>query len=420
MLPELTLIKLFLSRDMWLEHSSKLSAADLPKELQPVWRVLENHFAANDEGLSTSDLSNRFFATVPTRDREYYAALFDNLARMDTPSADSCLQLINSIHINRLLREASIASYEASEGRKEVGVVLDTLKSIERLQEASRGLKIDSVDGSDPDFLDDDLERLIHTQKAKPGLRWRLNTLNQIFGSLRKGDFGFVFARPEVGKTTFLASEGSFMAEQLPDEHPLLHFNNEEQSDKVLLRYYQATLGIDLVELQRDIQGNLARYRQKVGNRIKMVNREAIHYRDVEKFCEKYEPGLIILDQIDKIHGFDNERDDLRLGTLYQWAREIAKKYCPVIAVCQADGSGEGQRWLTMTNVSLAKTSKQAEADWILGIGSVHDIGFENIRYLHASKNKLIGDEFSVPELRHAKTEVLIEPEIARYKDLLH
>ena len=138
----------------------------------------------------------------------------------------------------------------------------------------------------------------------------------------------------------------------------------------------------------------------------------------VEKVCKQYQPSLVIFDQIDKIHGFTNDREDLRLGQIYQWARELAKEYCPVIAVCQADGTGEGQKWLTMANVANAKTSKQAEADWIIGIGKIADSGYENLRFLHASKNKLMGDADSVPDLRHGKKEVLINANIARYEDI--
>jgi hypothetical protein len=134
--------------------------------------------------------------------------------------------------------------------------------------------------------------------------------------------------------------------------------------------------------------------------------------------CKEINPALIIFDQIDKVKGFDNDREDLRLGSIYIWARELAKSYCPIIGVCQSDVTGENKRWLTMDNVANAKTSKQAEADWILGIGCVHDEGLEFIRYLHASKNKLSGDEDSDNNLRHGKIEVKIQPDIARYSDL--
>lgn len=99
-----------------------------------------------------------------------------------------------------------------------------------------------TVQEDEPLFVTDDLEVLASEVLTTPGLRWRLKTLNEIFGSLRKGDFGFVFARPETGKTTFLASETTYMAEQLSDDAgPILWFNNEEQGNKVKIRCYQAS-----------------------------------------------------------------------------------------------------------------------------------------------------------------------------------
>ncbi len=72
-----------------------------------------------------------------------------------------------------------------------------------------------------------------------------------------------------------------------------------------------------------------------------------------------------------------------------------------------------------MANVADAKTSKQAEADFIIGIGKTADENTENIRYLNISKNKLYGDEDSDPSMRHARLEVLIQPELARYRDII-
>jgi hypothetical protein len=139
----------------------------------------------------------------------------------------------------------------------------------------------------------------------------------------------------------------------------------------------------------------------------------------VESICEKEHPALIVFDQIDKVVGFKADRDDLVLGAVYQWARELAKAYCPVIGVCQADGTAEGVKWLTMAHVANAKTSKQAEADFILGIGRSNDAGYEMVRHFAISKNKLVGDEDTLPDRRHDKWDVLIAPMIARYKDII-
>ena len=105
-------------------------------------------------------------------------------------------------------------------------------------------------------------------------------------------------------------------------------------------------------------------------------------------------------------------------GAIYQWGRELAKGFAPFVGVSQADGTAEGQKWLTMAHVANAKTAKQAEADWILGIGKTHDQDTEQVRYLAISKNKLIGDADTINEQRHGRFECLIRPEIARYADL--
>ena len=161
------------------------------------------------------------------------------------------------------------------------------------------------------------------------------------------------------------------------------------------------------------------RFTEGMDGNFLLVYQTQISQKFVECVCAKFKPSLIVFDQIDKIQSAANDREDLRLGSIYQWARELAKEYAPVIGVSQADGTGEGQKWLTMANVANAKTSKQAEADWILGIGKVNDPGYDAIRYLHASKNKLMGDEDSDPTLRHGRKEVIIDAHLARYRDIV-
>lgn len=71
-----------------------------------------------------------------------------------------------------------------------------------------------------------------------------------------------------------------------------------------------------------------------------------------------------------------------------------------------------------MIHVAEAKTAKQAEADWILGIGKTYDQGFEYTRFLNICKNKLTGDIDTDPGARHGQFMVLIKPEIGRYEDI--
>lgn len=407
---ENSVVKYLCKKENYTNTRSDIDIEDFAKEVQPIIRTIDAYFISVDEApdLTVDDLSNLYFSTHRAK-LEFYQGIFDALRNTDASDL-STVRLIDSLRRTRLLREVSIQAYEVSEGRGDYQQLVCKLEALK----APEG-ELNGTD-EDDDFVSSDLVEIINTSRAVAGLRWRSDSLNKRLGSLRQGNFGFVFARPETGKTTFLASEVTFMAAQA--EAPVLWFNNEQVGTEVMLRCYQSALGVDNIELLRDLEGNRKRYLDITRDNIKLKDSASIHFKQVEKLCERIKPSLIVFDQIDKLKGFDNDREDLRLGSIYIWARELAKSYGPVIGVCQADGSGEGQRWLSMANVANAKTSKQAEADWILGIGKVNDAGYDNLRFMHLSKNKLWGDEDSDPKLRHDRWEMLIEPEVGRYKDL--
>lgn len=332
------------------------------------------------------------------------SSFIDTISQSEV-SEDMVLDRVKTLQERSLAYDMALVAIDVSEGRKEASELFQMVSKFESTEQIE-----------DVTFVTDSLEELYNETVHTPGLRWRLTSLNKSLGSLRKGDFGFIFARPETGKTTFLASEITFFAEQC--ERPILWFNNEEQGNKVKVRLYQATLGVSLAELYSDRVRSEARFLEKTKGNIKLFDSATATRRQIEKICRDMKPALIIFDQIDKVKGFDADRNDLRLGAIYIWARELAKQYCPVIGVCQSDVSGEGKKWLTMDNVAESKTSKQAEADFIIGIGKTHDQGMEYLRYLHLSKNKLSGDEDTNPDLRHGRLECIIRPDIARYSEL--
>lgn len=416
MKPELSIIKLFLNHDAYTQYSTHLDAEDFPDDLRLIYRCLSSYHQTNEDDLHLQDLANLFFAHKP-KDKEYYEALFENLNSYN-PVEATVHELLKSIKESKLLKQLSLLAYEVDQKKKTKDTFLDLLQEYLKHQD-------EQEEEQDADvFVTDDLGELLSTAVKDPGLPWRLKCLNQSLGPLRRGDFGFVFARPETGKTTFLASEASHML--LHTENPILWFNNEEAGSKVKLRVYQAFFGVTLEELYGNVDHYSKLFKEQSQGRFKLLDSAQINRRDVEALCKKYNPGLVIFDQIDKLQGFDADREDLLLGRIYRWARELAKQYCPIIGVTQADGSGEGVRWLTMANVANAKTSKQAEADFILGIGCTQEQGWESVRFLNISKNKLIGTGIQstnggtppTSNNRHGKHQVFINPELARYSDI--
>lgn len=408
---ELSIVRHLCNKQFYETHRDQVKLEYLTKEVGPILLTLDGYFKSSDDvtDLSVDDLSNLFFST-PRSKVEYYTGVFEAL-RSNEASEDSTRKLIEGLQRAAKLRELSMLAYDASEGRRSLESVLELSSGL-----STNGGIDEDQDSELDDFVSTDLVEIVNKRRSMEGLRWRLGSLNQALGPLRKGNFGFVFARPETGKTTFLASEVTYMAGQT--SQPVLWFNNEQEGEEVVLYCYRAALGLTLTELHRDLVGNREKFHEVTKHNFRLKDSASISKSHVEKIVEKYGPSLVVFDQIDKIQGFDNDREDLRLGQIYIWARELAKKYAPVIGVCQADGTGEGQRWLTMANVANAKTSKQAEADWILGVGKVNEVGYENLRFMHLSKNKLPGGEDSRSEMRHGRWETLIDPERARFVDL--
>lgn len=253
---------------------------------------------------------------------------------------------------------------------------------------------------------------------ATGGLNWRLKELNVSLGPLRKGDFIIVAARPETGKTTFTASEASHMMTQLqPDEH-VIWINNEEASDKVMMRVIQAFHQVTSSDLFAHPKEYEEEFITAGGERFLILDDDS-GIKSVNKIAtlfKEFKPGLIIFDQLDKVHGFSQEaREDLRIGKLYEWARDVAKEYCPVIAISQVDGTGEGEKWIQMNQLRGSKTDKIGEADAIITIGKSNEPGMDLQRFIHVPKNKLFGGTDTLEAHRHGCFEVEIEPAKARY-----
>ena len=411
-LPERDFLVLLLQKDNYQSYFEYIDLGyikDTFKELSYLYSCIPEIHELLPGDVSLQGFQAYFFNKYPDLDKELYLGLFKTLSEQ---SIDPTLgvALLNKIKARKQALRLSEQAFKFSTG---VADLPSVVKEYEKFTDGK------SEKEEDFEFVTTNLSEIVADIFHKPGLRWRLDALNKSLGSLRTGNFGFVFARPETGKTTFLASEISFMLQQVKDDRPIIWFNNEQVGAEVMLRVYQGYFGLRLEQ----IRANPKRFQDEFNNQtrglFRLVDNANIDRGTVEKVCKQYNPSLIVFDQIDKIKGFAADREDLRLGAIYIWARELAKIYCPVIGICQADGTAENQKWLTMDHVANAKTAKQAEADWILGMGAVHNEGMQFIRYLHLSKNKLTGDEDTIPRMRHGKMEVLIEPEIARFKDLI-
>jgi replicative DNA helicase len=308
-------------------------------------------------------------------------------------------ELISTLTERSWAHDLAVLAVGVSEGRNEASELSDWY---------AKGEELMTLAEEEDEFVTDDLAVLSEAVDKKTGLQWRLPSLREQLGGQKKGSFGFVFARPNTGKTTFLASEVSYFAKQ--GDRPVIWFNNEQAGPVVKFRLMQAALGWTDEQMNTDFARTTQAFNHLTGGRLKLKDSSFLHKRDIERIVRTHQPSCIVIDCIDKVQGFKNEKKDQQQGEIYNWARMVAKDNCTVIGVSQASASGENKKWLQMDDVAESKTAKQAEADWIIGIGKSLDSGFEHIRYLHIVKDKFGCDK--------TKIECKILPKIARYEEL--
>ena len=237
------------------------------------------------------------------------------------------------------------------------------------------------------------------------GLTWRLDCLNMSMRPLRAGDFGILAARPDAGKTSFIADSITYMAPQIPGyfynpNRPIIWFNNEGPGDRIQERIIQAALGLPaskLVELQKG--GKLwDHYAERIGGdllRIRVLDVHGYKSWQIEEIIKQMNPALCVFDMIDNIK-FDGEvlnggqRTDQVLEGMYQWARELAVRYKLIaLATSQVSADGEGLAYPTLGMLKDSKTGKQGAADFIIVLGKKSEVMYENIRFVGLTKNKL-------------------------------
>jgi replicative DNA helicase len=269
------------------------------------------------------------------------------------------------------------------------------------------------------DFINECISTLLDEDDDQGGYVWRLHCMRMAMRGLRAGDFGIAAGRPDKGKTTWIASESTYLAPQIPAHRNVLWLNNEGPGRRIIPRIYQAALGItrsEMVDMSTK-KTLIPAYEQLMGrtDKIRVVDIHGMHISKIEGFIEKHDAEIVIYDMIDNMKGFENAgRTDERLEQLYQWGRECAVKHGHSgIASSQISVEGDGEQFPGLSMLKDSKTGKQGACDWQLMIGASNDPMMGQFRYMGLPKNKLRREG----QASDPRATVNFEPEIARYTD---
>lgn len=413
----LDLLSVVANRENYNRFSKFIKGDVLPKETKQVLEDVKKYYDKHDE---VDDIDwerfSEWFTLVEhsswKRDKlEIFSNLFTRLAEHEeTEVAESIIE--------KYIKQEYAANVADLALRGAEGETINW-EDIESLI-TEMNLELGIATEEDDYIVGSDLEAIVEELETG-GLKWRMKFLNKSIGDLLPERFVCVAARPGTGKTTFLASEATFMASQLPNDRPVLWFNNEESGQAVFLRTVQAALQTEEALIKSSPKAALSDYAATVGDKDKIiiVNKADATTHDIEQYCKKYNPGLIIIDQLYKVHGFEKSsgNDTARLGAIFRWGREIAKKYAPVITVHQLKVEADFVEYPSLSMLYLSGTIIQGEVDTQIMIGCNNKPGQKRLRFVGITKSKAVSGSDVDPLMRDGKAIVEIVPEKAMYKE---
>ena len=398
---EQKVLALCMKAHFWNKAKNILEPDMFPKEWMQVVHSLfyaQKHYGGDitiDELLSVHRDLN---PALPESTKESTESLIHSLADVDLPNQDIAFDVIKNFW--RRDKAKHIGNKALAIWTGEGG----DFTELQRLIDLAASEDVNSHETFS--IVDEDLEELVKYTQRPSEFKFTLEQMAARISGLNRGDLGIVFARPEVGKTTFCCF---LVAEYIRQGHFVFYWANEERASKIKLRIITSYLKKSVQDVESNIENSLESW-AKVKDNLVVFDSVGTSIEEVDSYCGLNKPAVVIVDQLDKMKILGQfGRGDERLKALYGYAREIAKRNdCLVWAVSQAGYEAEGNQIVDYSMLDGSKTGKAGEADIILGIGKNVD-DEDTTRFVNVSKNKINGF--------HGFITVDINKDVGRYYD---
>lgn len=375
--------------------------AHVPQDmLSPETRVMLQWFAV-------------YFQTYPDHEFIQSQAL-ESLVRLRSAGADPA-SLEVTVHYCRLL--AKPIDDDALSG------VLSTLTELDfagraatLISEYERGGEVDIIHELDmltreakksrtnsraSDYIDTPITQILAEVENDVGIKWHhIPLLNDHIGALQGGVSVAIGARPDKGKTSFVADTLTKWSPQcvdfFGDHRPILWLNNEGKGTRIKPRLYQAALGMTMPEIiELSHQGILeARYMDAIGAGLDYIRVKDIHgasMAQIEQIIEDVNPCVVVLDMIANVRmggAKGANKADIVEATWQQW-RELQVIHDFIgLATVQISQEGGNQLYPSYSALKDSKTGIQGATDIILMLGSLDRADMQYLRGLSTPKNK--------------------------------
>jgi hypothetical protein len=255
---------------------------------------------------------------------------------------------------------------------------------------------------STPDtYVDTPIGELLKEVDNDAGIKFRrISVLRESISGLQGGASIGLGARPDKGKTSFIADTITDWAPQCVEffggNRPILWLCNEGSGKRIVPRIYQAALGKDLSEIiALSNAGELERlYSQAIGapcDYIRVKDAHGMSLAQIEQVIEAMRPCVVVYDMLANVRigraTGGNKADEVE--ALWQGVREnaVLMDYIALSTV-QVSVEGDNDLFPSYTALKDSKTAIQGAADIILMLGSLNNPDAQKLRGISTPKNK--------------------------------
>jgi replicative DNA helicase len=373
--------------DFFTKVSNILDRDMFTREMKDVYDAIVFSHTKYAASLTTAELLSLFNdrnPAMPDSAREKAHELITALEPGSPDKHDLYLDLVNNFWLRDRARQIGEKAIEIFTGESED---FGALRQIIDVIEDGR-----ISDKTTYRVVTNDLDALIDEEVGDPDFPFEFELIREHLPGLDRGNLGILFARPEVGKTTFC----SFLAASYVRQgFKVSYWANEEPAEKIMLRIAQSYFAVFKSEMRGPMREDFVRrYAEEIAPYLTIMDSVGTSIEELDDYAKLNKPDIIFADQLDKFRiGGEYNRGDERLKQTYVLAREIAKRNkCLVWAVSQASYEAHDRQFIDYSMLDNSRTGKAGEADIIIGIGKTGSSEVENtVRHICISKNKLNG-----------------------------
>lgn len=279
------------------------------------------------------------------------------------------------------------------------GEEVDLAYELSRLsQQAVRS----KASASPDDYIKTSIDELLAEVSDDKGLKFRrIAALREHILGLQGGASVAIAARPDKGKTSFIASVLTDFAPQVVQmyggERPILWLNNEGSGKRIIPRIYQAALGKDLNEIIRmSNAGQLVpAYTGAIGGIPDLIRVKDMHgasLAQIEQVIEAQRPAVVVADMLAnfRLSGAvtGGNKADAVEQIWQEWRELMVRHDCVGLATVQISVEGGNMLYPPYSALKDSKTGIQGATDVIIMMGSLDNPDAQTIRGLSSPKNK--------------------------------